>query len=707
MHPDPIYPLQKAYQNLEEKYNRLKADYDTIKQKERYLQVINDFAVSILHHNTVYDIVWAVAKHAIAELGFEDCVIYLLDEHGKHLIQKAAHGPKNPQAYEIIDPIVIPVGQGIVGSVAASGIAEVISDTRLDSRYIVDDDIRLSELAVPMIYQGRVIGVIDSEHHDLNFFTEAHKNIITTLASMASTKIVNALTIEKLKQSENTLRQYRDDLEILVTERTKELSSTLLNLSSTQEKLIEAKEVAERANQAKSEFLSNMSHELRTPLNGILGYAQILKRNPNMSNADRKGLDIIHQSGDHLMKLINEVLDLSKIEARKMDLNQQTLHLDSLLSNVASLIQMSAEEKDILFVYDIDECLPVNVKADEKRLFQVLINLLSNAIKFTPQGTVTLRVNLLHNLSEQDDQATIRFEIIDTGIGMTSEQLTKIFLPFEQVGGIKQRAKGTGLGLAITEQLVDLMGSQVYVESEIGLGSRFWFDLSLPVIKQRNLIETKTPPQAKKQIVGYEGSSHTVLVIDDREENRFVLSDMLQPLGFKIICAENGEEGVDLAHQMKPDLILTDLMMPIMNGFEAVQKIRLFMPNVPIIAISASVFDIEKERSLKAGCNAFLPKPVDEQALLTLIGDNLQLTWVYDSTISSIKESSHLIPPPLKELKTLHELAYLGMATALRGHIEHIAQLDNKYAPFVNKVALFSKEFEDEKIMTLVEQYLD
>lgn len=259
------------------------------------------------------------------------------------------------------------------------------------------------------------------------------------------------------------------------------------------------------------------------------------------------------------------------------------------------------------------------------------------------------------------------------------------------------------------------MGSEVFVASELGKGTRFWFDLTLPVVTANEKEKTHT----NRYITGYQGVTRTILVVDDKEQNRTLLSSMLFPLGFEISEAQNGREEVEMTRQIKPDLILTDLLMPVMSGFEAVKEIRQFAPQMPIIAISASVFEMDQQKSRLAGCDAFLPKPVDEQTLLTLIAQHLQLEWIYDMVEDKDNEeaqeetiehkrlnASLMIPPPAEELELLYEFAMLGKISDLRKWVVRIEQLDQKYVPFAKKVSQLGKVFEDEKIMALVEEYL-
>ncbi|MFW9263039.1 ATP-binding protein [Nostoc sp. CALU 546] len=390
--------------------------------------------------------------------------------------------------------------------------------------------------------------------------------------------------------------------------------------------LAEAKEKADTANLAKSEFLANMSHELRTPLNGILGYAQILQNSEPLTERAKKGVDIIYQCGNHLLNLINDVLDLAKIEAHKLELYPSDVYLPALLEGVAEMMRVRAGQKGIPFTYQPDSNLPIGITVDEKRLRQVLINLLGNAIKFTDEGGVTFRVK-----TQKLETGTyqIRFQVEDTGVGISPSGLTKIFQPFEQVGDVKKQGEGTGLGLAISQQIVSLMHSTLNVESQLGKGSTFWFEVELAEAKEwaASLRTTK-----QEKITGFQGSKRQVLVIDDRWENRSVLVNLLKPLGFVVTAVSNGREGLDKAKEIHPDLIITDLMMPEMDGYEMLRQLRQIpeLKNIPAIASSASVFESNQNESITAGADAFLPKPVEAPALLKLLEKYLSLQWIYE-----------------------------------------------------------------------------
>ena len=292
---------------------------------------------------------------------------------------------------------------------------------------------------------------------------------------------------------------------------------------------------------------------------------------------------------------------------------------------------------------------------------------------------------------------------------MTPEQLQKIFQPFEQVGDTQRRAAGTGLGLAITKQLVELMGAKLQVSSEFGYGSTFWFDVTFP------LVETYQPQQQKSlgQIVGYIGSRRKVLIAEDKAANRAVLQNMLEPLGFEVIMAENGQEEIELAQQLQPDLILTDLVMPVKTGFEAIAELRSLpqMQDIPIIVVSANVLDTDQQKSKLAGCQGFLSKPVDQQQLLKLLGEYLQLEWMYEEvsqqTIAPASLEQPLVIPPPEEMEVLYELAMLGSMKKIRQRATYLEELDTKYIPIASKLKDLAQGFQEEKILELVEKYLE
>lgn len=469
-----------------------------------------------------------------------------------------------------------------------------------------------------------------------------------------------------------------------------------------------ARDAAEAANRAKGDFLAKMSHELRTPLNAILGYTQIFKRDRTLTFRQQEGIEIIHQSGEHLLQMINDILDVAKAEAGKLELQPAPVALAHFLKILTEMVRVRAEQKGLTFTYQPDPSLPRGVYADEKRLREVLLNLLSNAIKYTEAGRVELRVTTAGPSGEKE--VGIRFQVSDTGIGMVPEVLDEIFTPFYQVGNLTSRIEGTGLGLPISQRLVELMGGKLQVKSAPGRGSTFWFDLALPLAAVgESVLEQASPTQA---IVGFAGGPVKILIVDDRRDNRRLLHHLLTHLGFTVTEAANGREALAAISAAPPNLILMDLVMPEMDGFTAIRQIRQIpTPKyIPIIAVSASVSGNIRKLCQTAGADDFLTKPIQLADLFTCLTTHLKLEWRYaDPSAPSLDRSAEqkeIIFPPAEDLRTLRDLAQDGFITEMEQFLTQINQADAAYRPFAEQVNRLADQFEFEEIIAWIDPYL-
>jgi len=483
-------------------------------------------------------------------------------------------------------------------------------------------------------------------------------------------------------------------------------SITVIILDITQQKQAEitlqhAKTMAESANNAKSEFLANMSHELRTPLNGILGYTQILQNDPLLNEKQLNAIQIMHKSGQHLLTLINDILDISRIEAKRMELICHSFYLDEFLEDLVEMAFIKASSKGIQFICKKSKHLPKAVEADEKRLRQVLFNLLGNAIKFTQTGRVTFIV------SRQKNQH-IRFQVMDTGTGIPKDTLEDIFRPFRQVGDNRFKIEGAGLGLAISQRLVALMNSRIYVKSFENKGSIFWFSV---ILKESTVIQKKAKPIVPENLV-YQ-KKHKILIVDDHPENLVVIKEMLSPFNFQLQEAKNGKEALSKAALFMPEIILMDLLMPIMDGYESTQKIRT-MPGLRkslIIAVSASVDQLTQKKCLVCGFDDYISKPIDFNILMNKINSFLhpKISQPIQNQANKhdlMTQSQVIIPPEQNILKELYQFALKGDII----RIKHIAkQLKDSNKPeqaFGEKLYELTNQFQLKEIQNMMKEYM-
>ncbi len=536
----------------------------------------------------------------------------------------------------------------------------------------------------------------------------------------------------QIEMSTRQLFEYRAHLEDMVKRRTAELQESRDEALATNEalqrrssELAEAKELAESANHAKSAFLANMSHELRTPLNAILGYAQILEQDPGLATKQRHGVQVIYRSGNYLLTLINDILDLSKIEAGRAELFPSAFGFADFLTGITELFSLRAQQQGIAFVCEKPELppLPRALYADEKRLRQILINLLGNAMKFTQHGEVRLKVGyqtMADNGVDLWSEPRLRFAVEDTGMGIANEDLQRIFQPFQQAGTAMQKAEGTGLGLAITQRLVEMMGGTLHVRSTVGQGSCFWFSLVLPAVA--DLPVASHPPA---RVTGYQrmpvdtdSGPLRVLVIDDKLDNRQVLRQLLEPLGFVVDDADDGDSGLKQAQSPPPpDLIILDLFMPRMNGPQFIQAMRALpaLAQLPVLVASASVFDKDKALSLAAGSNAFIAKPIQLPELLDAIGNLLPLHWVCaaedaDAVPNENELESAQAAAAVLELEQRQEFYALAQRGDIAGVLKFVNQLEAQtpeLRPFAHYARALAGQFQEGQLCALAESLLN
>jgi signal transduction histidine kinase/ligand-binding sensor domain-containing protein/DNA-binding NarL/FixJ family response regulator len=510
-------------------------------------------------------------------------------------------------------------------------------------------------------------------------------------------------------------------LAVLVDERTDELQRSNRNLEDEiierrviEEKLIKSKEDAESANRAKSEFLANISHELRTPLNAILGYTQILRKQTNLTEIQKDQLITVQQSGEHLLTLINDILDLRRIEAHKDSTLSIEFNLRMFIEEVISTVRVKAIEKDLAFNYEEVTDLPSQVIGDPKKTKQVLLNLLGNAIKYTNKGSVTFKTASQEfipatKLSRETPltKARINFEVIDTGPGIEESKLDKLFQPFISREEDSSEIEGTGLGLAITKKIVEILGGHITVKSNVGIGTTFSVELEFEISQIQNATDVTTA----SNIIGYSGQRKTILLVDDNSTNRNMLTSTLEPLGFMIETASNGIEALQSIRNKMPNIMLIDLLMPDLDGLKTMEIIRedKSLCSLKAIGVSAAVADASRMEKFAILCDDLVSKPINTNALLDVIEKHLNLTWILDQDINLTLQSTRqktktniteIIKPSEDVLERIIKHVGLGDFGTIDNILNELIS-EEKYIPFVNKVKEFSKQFDEEAIIKL------
>ena len=629
------------------------------------LDIISYFSRSSFDNNSPEDIVWDIAEKCIESLGFNDCVIYLRDNENKCWNQIAAYGSKKMNYREIHAPINIPFGKGIVGSVGVSGVAEVVNDTSFDDRYIADDIVRCSELTVPIWCDNEIIGIIDSEHEEADYFTSKHLRIIQSVANICGQKIGRALSEKRTASfarfyeiNPNPVFRVGADGIVLMANRAtyqifgnairmdlkigiKELSKEFLNnISGVREQihisfsnsfyllevcpnrsqsyfniyavdvteLMREKERVKKAESVKSDFLSTMSHEIRTPLSAIIGL-NYLMLNQDLTKEERKKYMLsIEFTGKQLHSLVTDILDLNRIQEGKTKITLTVFNLHKLCRLIIKSFHQQAKSKSNKLSVIIDKSTPIWVKGDVGKVTQILNNLINNALKFTMNGTVKV------NVARTEDTSRVKFDVIDSGIGISKEDSKKIFEAFvqadEQEVNIGDPGSGSGLGLAISKELAELHGGSLSVESKVNVGSTFSLELNLDEGAKPKVVKS-----SEKEIKSVSFDS-PVLIFDDNPLNSFVVCEMVKRLGFNAITEKDSTKVLEVVNEHSPFLILMDIQMPIVDGYQATKMIRksnklskFQLHKIPVIALTADAEPKTKKKALDAGMDDLIVKP--------------------------------------------------------------------------------------------------
>ena len=635
------------------------------------LDIIEYFSESVFRQNTTEDILWDIASSCIEKIGLEDCVIYLRDSDRKVWVQKAAYGPKNVDYRAIHEPMELAFGQGIVGRVGQTGVAEIVADTASDGAYVVDDAVRGSEMAVPIRCDGEVIGVIDSEHTLPGFFQPFHLRVIQSVANICGQKIGRSLGEERIQEfakffqlNPNPVARIGVDGDILLSneaacdvlgeecDRLGRLTSDhplrewigkamvadgpiqaqlqvgaswfQVAMAPVQDKpflhmyAVDVTEVqlartrAADAERHKSDFLSVMSHEIRTPLNAILGLIELMMREESGEEERLSHLSYMEFAGKHLKGLLTDVLDLERLDNGKAEPHVTPFAPRDVFKRVVNGFEKRAEATRNRLKLDVSDAVPERVLADVGWLTQMANNLIANALKFTYEGLITCSVDW--------GLEGMIFQVADTGLGIADEDLGRILEPFEQARNapVNVSNQGVGLGLAITKKLVTLHGGDMDVQSTLGEGTTFVIRLPLDVAEDELELSANQVSSAGAVTI----PTAPVLIVDDNELNVLVASRMVTNWGYEVLTASDVDEAEAQMKETLPFLVLLDIHMPGRDGFEAAQEWRASdraWNALPIVGLTADAETRTRMRALDAGMNDVVVKPFNPPHLRSVI----------------------------------------------------------------------------------------
>ncbi|MEG4858815.1 AAA family ATPase [Microcoleus sp. K1-B6] len=667
----------------------------------------------------VLDKLLASLMKILIENAGAQCGYLILETEGKLRIEASGSIESDNIAVLQSIPIETPIGDQnvesshlvsptIINYVARTCESVVLNDATHEGNFTNDPYIKQHQpksiLCVPLINQGKLTSIVYLENNlTTGAFTPDRVEVLKVLSSSAAISIENARLYANLAE-------YNRNLAVKVGERTAELAI--------------AKQKAEIANQAKSTFLANMSHELRTPLNAILGFSQLMTRSQSLPSEHLENVGIISRSGEHLLTLINNVLDLSKIEAGRTTLNETNFDLYRLLDDLEDMFQLKADDRGLQLLFDRSEQVPQYVRTDETKLRQILINLLNNSLKFTKEGGVSVRVGIVGKQSRvtnyPQEKLTISFEVEDTGEGIAPDELDSLFEAFVQTKTGKESQEGTGLGLPISRSFVQLMGGEITVSSRVGKGTLFKFDICANPVEAAE-IKTQTP---SRQVIALEPNQprYRILIVDDKWSNRQLLIRLLNPLGFELQEASNGQEAIEVWEKFEPHLIWMDMRMPVMDGYEATQQIKSTTKGqaTAIIALTASSLEEERAVALSSGCDDFVRKPFREAEIFEMMHKHLGVRYIYEesggdrsltgTTGKKSDEMQNALNPaalaalPQELLANLQEAAMRSKMNQVDSLIQEIRELNR---PLAEALAILADGFEYHKIVTLVQQVLE